>query len=66
MKKICSRCAAFTLSEVLIAIGIIAIVAALTIPSLINVIGNKVKEHQISVFEKNYGKVQTYLISKME
>ena len=38
---------AFTLAEVLITLGIIGVVAALTIPTLINTYNAKVRETQI-------------------
>ena len=42
----------FTLAEVLITLGVIGIVAAITIPSLATSINNKIKEHQTKVIEK--------------
>ena len=47
---------AFTLAEVLITIVIIGIVAAMTMPVLINTINEIVKENQITVFERKFGK----------
>ena len=42
---------AFTLAEILIAIGVIGIVAALTLPTLITTISNKIVENKKSVIE---------------
>ncbi len=42
----------FTLAEVLITLGLIGVVAALTIPNLLNNINNRVLEKQIKVFNK--------------
>ncbi|MBP3820858.1 type II secretion system protein [bacterium] len=47
---------AFTLAETLIALGVIGIIAALTIPSLITTISNTVRENQMAVFERKLGK----------
>ena len=47
---------AFTLAETLIALAIIGIVAALTLPTLITTISNKVKDNQIAVFERKFNK----------
>ena len=41
MKKFCSKISAFTLSEMTIALGIIAVIAALTIPSVIYNVNNR-------------------------
>ena len=41
----------FTLAEVLIALAIIGVVAAMTIPSLMSNISERVKNHQIEVFK---------------
>ncbi len=46
-----SRLAAFTLAEVLITLGIIGVVAAMTMPSLINA---KQEKATISIIKKNY------------
>ena len=45
----------FTLAEVLITLGIIGVIAALTIPTLINKTTNKELE---TAFKKNYSMVQ--------
>ena len=45
------KVAAFTLAEVLITLGVIGIVAAITIPSLMTNIQDKVKENQVKVFK---------------
>ena len=42
----------FTLAEVLIVIGVIGVVAAITIPALINTISEKAKKSQTDVIEK--------------
>ena len=47
---------AFTLAETLIALAIIGIVAALTLPVLITTISNKITENQIAVFERKLSK----------
>ncbi len=44
----------FTLTEVLIAIGIIGVVATLTIPQLINKFSTDLRKNQIKVFEKKF------------
>ena len=41
----------FTLAEVLIVIGIVGVVAAITIPALINTISPKAKEAQTKTIE---------------
>ncbi len=41
----------FTLAEVLITLAVVGIVAALTIPTLINFIGNKVATNKVKVFQ---------------
>ena len=46
----------FTLAETLIALGVIGIVAALTLPSLLTTINNKVKNHQVEVFTRKFAK----------
>ena len=48
--------AAFTLAEVLITLVIIGVVATMTIPSLINTIGKKVRDNQQTVFESKLQK----------
>ncbi len=45
---------AFTLAEILISLLIIGVVAAMTLPTLINTIDNKVKSHQQTVIEKRF------------
>lgn len=47
MKKITKHLKAFTLAEVLITLGIIGVVAAMTIPTLISKIGKRQLETQI-------------------
>ncbi len=46
----------FTLAEVLITLLIVGVVAALTIPTLLISINNKVKAHKILVFERKFNK----------
>jgi len=46
-----SKKSAFTMAEVLITLGIIGIIAAMTLPSLINKIEEK---HNISMYKKAY------------
>ena len=48
MKKITKHLKAFTLAEVLITLGIIGVVAAMTIPTLISKIGKRQLETQIN------------------
>ena len=43
---------AFTLAEVLITIGVIGLVSALTLPTLLNTINGKVQERQIQVMKR--------------
>ncbi len=50
---------AFTLAEVLITLGIIGIVAALTIPTLIN---NAQKQQYVSIDKKTYSQLSQILI----
>ena len=47
---------AFTLAETLIALGVIGIIAALTIPSLLTTISDKVTKNKIAVFERKLSK----------
>ncbi len=49
--KIC-----FTLAEAMIALAIVGVVAAITIPTLSAIIFDHVKESQIAVFEKKLTK----------
>ena len=42
----------FTLAEILITLGIIGVVATMTIPRILANIKNKIEEHKIQVFEK--------------
>ena len=44
--------AAFTLAELLITLSVIGVVAALTLPTLLTSISEKVKTHKIKVFER--------------
>ena len=46
----------FTLAELLITLSVIGVVAALTLPTLLTTIGEKVKENQVKVFEKKLRK----------
>ena len=58
MKKhdIFLKTTAFTLAEMLIALAVIGIVAALTLPTLMTTISNKIKENQMEVFERKISK----------
>ena len=47
---------AFTLAELLITLSVIGVVAALTLPTLLTTIGEKVKENQVKVFENKLRK----------
>ena len=47
---------AFTLAETLIALGIIGIVAVLTLPSLLTKINDTVTKNKIAVFERKLSK----------
>ena len=50
-KRVKDKNSAFTLAEVLITLVIIGVVAALTLPSLMVKINEKIKNHQIEVFK---------------
>ena len=63
---------AFTLAEVIIVLGAIGVIAALTLPSLISNIETKVRQRQVQVFERklNQGTEQMhakgYLLQKYD
>ena len=46
----------FTLAEVLITLVIVGVVAALTLPTLLSAINDKVRTHKITVFERKFNK----------
>ena len=52
--------AAFTLAEVLVALGVIVVVAAMTIPTLVARINDKVTENQNKVFQAKLIKAFAY------
>ncbi|MBR1425294.1 type II secretion system protein [bacterium] len=45
------KCSAFTLAEVLITLAVVGVVAAMTLPTLISKVNDKVTENQMSVFK---------------